>query len=78
MVALPDPILGNAICAAIACTADCEISERDVLRHCTQNLEDFMVPKVIRFWEELPKTNTGKVSHRLIREKLASEQQKCE
>lgn len=64
-----DPVLGHAI-AAMVVSSDPALSERDVIRHCAQHLEDFMVPKFVRFVSELPKTDTGKVSRRLAAETI--------
>jgi long-chain acyl-CoA synthetase len=64
-----DPVLGQAI-AALVVRSDPGLSERDIIRHCALHLEDFMVPKLITFRDELPKTDTGKVSRRLAAEVL--------
>jgi len=64
-----DPVLGHAI-AAMVVSRDPALTEREVIRHCSQHLEDFMVPKVVKFVSELPKTDTGKVSRRLAAESI--------
>jgi len=64
-----DPVLGHAI-AAMVVSRDPSLTVRDVIRHCAQHLEDFMVPKMIKFVSELPKTDTGKVSRRLAAEDM--------
>jgi long-chain acyl-CoA synthetase len=65
VVGVPDPILGHAIEAVVALAAGAELTERDIIRHCATHLEDFMVPKLIRFRDALPKTDSGKISRRL-------------
>ncbi|MCC5977981.1 MAG: acyl--CoA ligase [Salinarimonas sp.] len=60
----PDPVLGQAVTALVV-RADPALKERDVIRHCARNLEDFMVPKSIVFSSTLPRTDTGKISRRL-------------
>ena len=69
VTAVPDAVLGQAV-AAVIVRADPTLQARDVLRHCATNLEDFMVPKMVEFRDELPKTETGKVSRRLAGEAL--------
>lgn len=66
-----DDILGEAI-KAVVVRSNPDLSERDVIRHCSQRLEDFMVPKFVQFRDSLPKTDTGKVSRRLAAEALES------
>jgi acyl-coenzyme A synthetase/AMP-(fatty) acid ligase len=62
VIGVPDPILGMAIKAVIALTPEARLIEQDVIRHCAKHLEDFMVPKQIEFRDDLPKTESGKIS----------------
>jgi acyl-coenzyme A synthetase/AMP-(fatty) acid ligase len=69
VLGVPDPVLGHAI-AALVVRSDQTLSDKDIIRHCSRHLEDFMVPKVVEFRIELPKTDTGKVSRRLAAETM--------
>ena len=66
VIGVPDPILGSAVMAVIVLHEDAAIGKDDVMRHCTRHLEDYMVPKAVRFVESLPKSENGKVDRRLV------------
>ncbi len=61
VIGVPDEILGQAVKAFVVLYEGVEMSEKDVVRECQRMLENFMVPKVVEFRAELPKTNTGKI-----------------
>jgi acyl-CoA synthetase (AMP-forming)/AMP-acid ligase II len=61
VVGVFDEILGQAVVAVIAPKDGCELAEKDVLRHCTKHLEDFMVPQSVHIRPALPKTPNGKI-----------------
>jgi len=66
VIGVPDEIFGQAIKAFIVLRQQNEISERDVLKYCTKNLEPFMVPKYIAFCEMLPKSASGKIDKKQL------------
>lgn len=68
VVGVPDPILGNAIKAVIVRKQGSDVTTQTVLRHCSERLEDFMIPKIVEFREFLPKTDSGKINRRAIGE----------
>ncbi|MCJ7498231.1 MAG: fatty acid--CoA ligase family protein, partial [candidate division Zixibacteria bacterium] len=61
VVGVPDEILGQAIKAFVVLKEGVNLSEKDILRYCSKNLEDFMVPKYVELVETLPKTESGKI-----------------
>lgn len=66
VIGVPDAILGSAIKAVLTLRPGAQVTRQDVLRHCSTRLEDFMMPKIVEFQESLPKTESGKISKRMI------------
>jgi len=67
VVGLPDEILGQAIKAYIVSVPVIELTERQVLKYCSENMETFMVPKYIEFVDNLPKTTNGKIDKKQLK-----------
>ena len=67
VIGLPDEILGQAIKAYIVPAPDVELTEKQVLKYCSKNMETFMVPKYIEFLENLPKTPNGKIDKKQLK-----------
>lgn len=65
VVGIPDPLLGQAI-KAVVVPADPTLTAMHVQAHCRKYLEDFKIPKVVEFRDDLPKTNSGKVQRRSL------------
>jgi long-chain acyl-CoA synthetase len=68
VVGVPDALLGEAIRAYVVVEPEANLVEKQIRALSAGMLESFMVPKEIVFCESLPKTPTGKVSKRLLRE----------
>ncbi|MBP2559855.1 amino acid adenylation domain-containing protein [Neorhizobium galegae] len=58
---IDDPIFGQAVRAYVVMQDGVTLTERDIIRHCAQSLEDYMVPKSVEFRDALPRTTTGKI-----------------
>ena len=68
VVGVPDAVQGAALKAVVVLAPDATLTARDVIRHCAERLEEVMVPRLVEFRADLPKTETGKVSRRLVAE----------
>ncbi|KAI9100027.1 hypothetical protein K1719_024245 [Acacia pycnantha] len=74
VVAMPHPRWGESPCAFVALKKKKNlevvvVEEGEIVAYCRKKLPSFMVPKVVRFMEELPKTSTGKIQKYELREK---------
>ncbi len=61
VIGVDDEVLGQAVHAFVAVDANARVTERDIVRHCHEYLESYMVPKVVHIVSALPKTDTGKI-----------------
>ncbi|GHE93685.1 acyl-CoA synthetase [Amycolatopsis deserti] len=68
VVGAPDDRWGEAITAFVS--PGSALSAAEVLTHCRARLGGYKVPKSVIFLDELPKTGTGKIEKRLLREQL--------
>jgi amino acid adenylation domain-containing protein len=72
VVGVPDAVLGQAVKAVVTLREGVSLGEKDVLRHCAERLESFMVPKHVEFRAEMPKTSTGKIDKKTLHVAVAS------
>ncbi len=68
VIGIPDPKWVEAITAVIIPREGQEITEDEVFQHCREHLAPFKCPKVVLLVEELPKTPSGKILKRELRE----------
>ncbi|MBN2217210.1 MAG: AMP-binding protein [Pirellulales bacterium] len=64
VVGVPDDMLGEAVKAFVVLKPDHHVEPQELLRHCADNLEDFMVPRSIELRDVLPKSDNGKILKR--------------
>lgn len=67
VIGVPDEIAGQSIKGFLVCDKDANLTEKDVLKHCSENLESFALPKYIEFLEQLPKTPHGKIDKKALK-----------
>jgi len=65
-VAAPDEHSGEVVRVAIV-RKDASLTREQVVAHCKKYLTGYKVPKIVEFWNELPKTNVGKVLRREVK-----------
>ena len=67
---VPDPIFGENLHACVVKEPTADLDAVRIIEHCRTQLEPGKIPKQIFFLEELPKTISGKIQVRAVRELL--------
>lgn len=67
VIGVDDPVLGQAVKLFVVPRPGSRIGEREVLRHCRAQLENFMVPKFVEIRPSLPRNPSGKIDKLRLR-----------
>ena len=68
VVGIPHETYGEVPKAYVVLKESRELTEEDIILHCTKNLAKYKVPKSITFIDELPRNASGKVLKHTLRE----------
>ncbi|SDP12590.1 acyl-CoA synthetase [Desulforhopalus singaporensis] len=68
VVGINHPRWVEAVTAVVKIKSGAELSDDELMNHCRKTLSSFKVPKKIVFVDALPKTPTGKILKRAMRE----------
>ncbi len=75
VIGMPDVILGESILACIVLADQGACSDREVKRYCREKLPPYKLPKEVIFVDELPKTASGKIRKKVLKEQLIAASQ---
>ncbi len=67
----PDAVRGNVVKAFVVLRAGAAVSEalaEELRKHCRAQAAPFKTPRLIKFMEALPKTQSGKIKRKELRQ----------
>ncbi len=70
VIGLPHPRWGEAVVAVIVRRAGSSVDAIELIAHCRAHLGGPQLPKAVVFQETLPRTGSGKLAKRLLRDSL--------
>lgn len=68
VIGVPDEKWGEAVKAVVILKKEAQATEEELIRYCKERLAGYKVPKSIDFVAEMPKSPTGKILKRQLRE----------
>jgi long-chain acyl-CoA synthetase len=75
VTSVADDEKGEIAWAVVVRHVDADVSEAELLTYCRQRLASYKVPRLITFADDLPKTNTGKILRRALRQEVPQKTQ---
>ncbi|MGG1677208.1 long-chain-fatty-acid--CoA ligase [Neobacillus sp. NRS-1170] len=68
LIGIPDEKWGEAVTAIVVKKANSTLTEKEIIEFIRPRLANYKVPKFVKFVDELPKTASGKILKRTLRE----------
>ena len=73
VIGVPDLVKGELATACIALKSGHTVTEEEIIDFCKRNIADYKAPRIVQFYEELPKTATGKLEKVTLRKMFKEE-----
>jgi long-chain acyl-CoA synthetase len=68
VIGVPHPALGEEVKAVVALKPDTTVTEQEMIDYCKERLAGQKYPRTVEFRDSLPKTATGKILKRALKE----------
>ncbi len=70
VIGLPDEHWGEVVKAIIVLKRNVFATQEEIIEFCGKQLAGYKKPKTVEFWQELPKSSTGKILKKEIRKRF--------
>ncbi len=67
VIGVPDDKSTERVKACVVLKEGASATEEQIIEHCRSHLAGYKVPKIVQFYDDLPKTNVGKILRRELR-----------
>lgn len=73
VIGVPHEKWGEAVKAVVVLKNDMTATQEEIIQFCVDKVAGYKKPKSVDFirWEEMPRTGTGKILHRVLRERYS-------
>ena len=68
VIGVPDSHWGEAVRACVVLKEGCEVMEEEIISFCKKDLAHYKAPKGVDFLKALPKTGSGKIYKKGLRD----------
>lgn len=70
VIGVPDDHWGESVKAIVVLQNGAKIEAQEIIEHCKQRLASYKKPRTVEFWDALPKSPTGKLLKRVVRDQF--------
>ena len=76
VIGVPDPHWGESVMAVVVTKPGMSLTSDELIAFCKENMASYKKPKVVEFREALPKSATGKILKRVLRDEMWKDSQR--